>query len=382
MSSGRDCCLFCGTDSNISTRMGNDRSRSLHVISILHKLLQIPIWECGKYLDFPSPSSSSSPPPGTDWLILCTSCSSMVAHGHDLVQQLDRLQNRLCKIQSTLQNKIANPRKKVMTKTKAKIVDQLKRDISRKTGQDNKSRQSSTKSTLNNLANYSPSEQEESIDDMNLGILVEDVKIEDINLDEEDEIDDLSVEHVAVESDKEEESNFFIESGDEVAANSSDDDWEMNDVRKRKKPKITKITGNTGPRRLKATRKKKSTRISLPKSASNSSSEVQEVTRTNTETEGKGINTKGSKQDDVTFQDELYTIPTEFQDHFTYICTVKGGEEFNRKENGIRGRCVTCTQISTIPAGSYYNWRRHLKMHGIVAQNVAKGGLSVHKSGG
>lgn len=86
---------------------------------------------------------------------------------------------------------------------------------------DNKSRQSSTKSTLNNLANYSPSEQEESIDDMNLGILVEDVKIEDINLDEEDEIDDLSVEHVAVESDKEEESNFFIESGDEVAANSS-----------------------------------------------------------------------------------------------------------------------------------------------------------------
>ncbi|OXA39453.1 hypothetical protein Fcan01_25692 [Folsomia candida] len=341
MSSGRDCCLFCGTDSNISTRMGNDRSRSLHVISILHKLLQIPIWECGKYLDFPSPSSSSSPPPGTDWLILCTSCSSMVAHGHDLVQQLDRLQNRLCKIQSTLQNKIANPRKKVMTKTKAKIVDQLKRDISRKTGQDNKSRQSSTKSTLNNLANYSPSEQEESIDDMNLGILVEDVKIEDINLDEEDEIDDLSVEHVAVESDKEEESNFFIESGDEVAANSSDDDWEMNDVRKRKKPKITKITGNTGPRRLKATRKKKSTRISLPKSASNSSSEVQEVTR-----------------------------------------TMKGGEEFNRKENGIRGRCVTCTQISTIPAGSYYNWRRHLKMHGIVAQNVAKGGLSVHKSGG
>ncbi|XP_021965971.1 uncharacterized protein LOC110861167 isoform X2 [Folsomia candida] len=249
--SGRDCCLFCGTDSNISTRMGNDRSRSLHVISILHKLLQIPIWECGKYLDFPSPSSSSSPPPGTDWLILCTSCSSMVAHGHDLVQQLDRIQNKLGIIQTTLLNQIAKPQKKVMTKTKAKIFNQLKRDISRRTGPLDTNRLPNTRHGID-ISSY---ERQGSIDDMNLDVLVEEIKIEhpEINLDYDD---DLSPD---VEMEAEDgESMHFIESGDDEEEE-ADTHLEDQDETKVRKPRKCKKSKNE--QRVKLTTRKKRPKI-------------------------------------------------------------------------------------------------------------------------
>ncbi|XP_021965972.1 uncharacterized protein LOC110861167 isoform X3 [Folsomia candida] len=258
---GHDCCLFCGTDSNVSTRMGNEKSRSLHVISILHKLLQIPILECGKYLDFPS---SSFPSPETDWLILCTSCSSIVAQGHAIALQLDLLHDQLAKIQTTLQNQIVNPpkEKNFITKVNAEIVDQLKQDISRRRDPDNMNSRPIAIDTFSNAANVSSPEEQGSIDDMNLGILVANVKVEDpqINLDDGDDDFDFSINPVTVQI------------GDDAeSSESGDDECKMDNKRK--------VTNIHKPRKVKIVRNPCHSQVTKKVARNNTKAKEQKQTR-------------------------------------------------------------------------------------------------------
>lgn len=77
----------------------------------------------------------------------------------------------------------------------------------------------------------------------------------------------------------------------------------------------------------------------------------------------KGKSAKRPKLE-VTYQDPSYSIPKEFEQYFTYICTVEGGDgdEFDRSKDGIRGKCAKCDKPVMISSGNYYNWRRHLKV--------------------